>query len=299
MMPKQLILTLNAAEKRIQFLLSNEQGILYAEDFAPQKGGTEFLVLAIHNACKKLELSYLDITHIACVAGPGNFMGIRLTAVTVAGITRALNKEIPCLQAPLDYLQCIAANIPAKSGETVRVMTSGTKNSVHCCNYTFDKNGIPQPNGPISLIPIPSLPYQVAHGELAENRENTTDNTKNADNTKDTSNAYNTDDELGNNAKTMFPAYLVGSGFTAHKERFENTYPHSAHFLCASFDNPSIDALYRMTKQANWQKEDIVPVYLKECDALQNLDSIATQQGRNPQEAHAELNRIMNSPAAE
>jgi len=297
-MPEKLILTLNAAEKRMQFLLSNEQKLIYAEDFSPKKGGTELLIPAISKAFQKIDLTYQDITHIACVIGPGNFMGIRLTAVTVAGLIRSLPNASQCLQAPLDYLQCIASNIPARTGETVRVITSATKNSVHCCDYTFDTHGIPQAHCPISLISIPtSIPISIPTSipisipALASSQamyDNSQEVTKTNTNANANANAAIT-------TKTTYPEYLMGSGLTAHKEYFQNTYPNSVHFVSETFDNPSIDALYRMTTQANWQKGDITPIYLKECDALQNLGSIAVKQGRNPQDAHTELERLMNS----
>lgn len=258
-MPTKLILTINTAEKRIQFLFSNEEGLIYAEDFAAKKGATEFLIPAIHQACLKNGLNYQDISHIACVAGPGNFMGIRLSVVTVAALSRTLQ----CFQAPLDYLQCIAANIPAKENDTVRVITNATRSSVHCCDYIFDQDGIPNPISTLSLIPVPTLTdFQEAQSSIIP-------------------------------STSMYPKYIMGSGLTTHKEYFKNAYPDSVHFISEGFDDPSIHALHSMTKQAKWQKEDITPIYLKECDALQNLNSIATQQGRNPEKAHIELKRLM------
>ena len=310
-MDKKLVLTINSAEKRMQFLFSNEQGLLYAEDFAPKKGGTELLLSSVYAACQKLGISCHEITHIACVVGPGNFMGIRISAVTLAALMRSLpplhskppyfNKQslspqdsessqsTPSsltesqrqrLQAPLDYLQCIAANIPAREGECVRVLTSATKTHVHACDYIFDKNSIPQPSSTLRLIPIPNSEQILQESNKVPHE---------SDSTHAEANAHNTIEKI--------PTYIMGSGLSTCREYFKATYP-KTHVLCTSFDNPSIDALYRMSTQAHWQAEDITPIYLKECDALQNLDGIAKQQGRKPEEAHKELERLMHLPTS-
>ena len=320
-MDKKLVLTINAAEKRMQFLFSNEQGLLYAEDFAPKKGGTELLLSSVYTACQKLGISCHEITHIACVAGPGNFMGIRISAVTLAALMRSLpplhskppyfqkpslspqdsqssqstessqyppllptEPQTQRLQSPLDYLQCVAANIPAREGETVRVLTSATKTHVHARDYIFDKNSIPQASSPLCLIPIPNSEQILQESNQVPHE----------------SDATRTDTKI-NNSNTIkeksHPTYIIGSGLSTCREYFKAIYPHT-HVLCENFDNPSIDALYRMSTQALWQTEDITPIYLKECDALQNLDHIATQQGRKPEEAHRELERLMHLPTS-
>ena len=52
-----------------------------------------------------------------------------------------------------------------------------------------------------------------------------------------------------------------------------------------------------MEQLVDWDSAegDIVPLYLRDCDAVENFDSIARAQGRDPERAHEELNRLMNA----
>ncbi len=270
---QELYLVLNAAEKRVQFLLADVERILYAEEYYPQKNGTDDMFVAIERACKKTGFSVRDISHVASVAGPGNFMGIRIGAVIASGIVRSLRMHKTCLQAPLDYMQCLAASIGGKSGEVVRVLTTGTRNSVHMADFVFDPYGLPVAMAPTVLIPTPS---------------------------SNTSSNLSLESELSIPklpssawANCEYPHYVLGSALSAHRQCYEEYYEGKSCLLSERFDNPSMEALYGMVKIAHWQEEDIAPIYLKECDAIQNLNHIAQKQGQVPEDAHKELQRLM------
>ena len=53
-----------------------------------------------------------------------------------------------------------------------------------------------------------------------------------------------------------------------------------------------------MVRAIDWEKEDgsdIPPLYMRDCDAVENLDAIARAQGRTPEIAHQELERLTHA----
>lgn len=85
-----------------------------------------------------------------------------------------------------------------------------------------------------------------------------------------------------------------GSGVRTEKAQ-KALEKHSALILPQNFDSPSINSLMLCIKNCTWQKQDVSPIYLKECDAIQNLPHIAAQQGRNPEQSRQELERLLKA----
>lgn len=56
---------------------------------------------------------------------------------------------------------------------------------------------------------------------------------------------------------------------------------------------PTPEALLLLTSHATWEHKDLDPLYVRPCDALDNLNHIATRRGQAPEEAHAELDRLL------
>jgi hypothetical protein len=53
-----------------------------------------------------------------------------------------------------------------------------------------------------------------------------------------------------------------------------------------------------MEQLVDWATKDgsdIAPLYLRDCDAVENFDSIARAQGRTPELAQQELQRLMTA----
>ena len=139
---RELTLILNTAEKRVQFALCENGAMLCGEDWLAQRGGTELRAPALREACTRLGTSPAAIRRIACVAGPGNFTGLRIGLTTASGLARALNAR----QAGLNYLQCLAACAPALPGETVLVLTNARKGLAYAARFRADDNAIPEEN---------------------------------------------------------------------------------------------------------------------------------------------------------
>ena len=254
---RELTLILNTAEKRVQFALCENGAMLCGEDWLAQRGGTELLAPALREACTRLGTSPAAIRRIACVAGPGNFTGLRIGLTTASGLARALNAR----QAGLNYLQCLAACAPALPGETVLVLTNARKGLAYAARSRADDNAIPRPMGNTFLLTIPPLPDNF---------------------------------DLGN------PDFVMGSALASNFSCLKNALPASR--LLPHCSSPTLAALTAMEHTINWDNQtgaDIPPLYLRDCDAVENLDAIARSQGRTPEIAHQELERLTHAPLAE
>lgn len=238
-----LTLILNASEKRLQFALLQEGILLHAEESEPQKNGSDTLLPHLKQICGQLGTHPSHIKKIAAVAGPGNFMGIRLTATIAAAFCRANDG----LQGSINYMQALANNFFAKEGERIHIVTSGTRELVHSQCFQVI-NGTMQAISALKLIPYVQL----------------------ADIPCD---------------------YCYGSG--TRNEKAQEILEKHCTFLPVSFDSPSINSLIRCLQFVTWQKQDISPIYLKECDAIQNLPHIAKLQGRDPAQSRQELDRLL------
>lgn len=240
----ELTLLLNASEKRLQFVLLQEDILLHAEESEPQKNGADTLLPHIKQICRQLNTHPSRIKKIAAVAGPGNFMGIRLTATIAGAFCRANNG----MQAGINYMQALALNAYAKEGEIIHIVTTGTRELVHSQCFQW-VNSTLQACTALKLIP---------YAELAAIPCN----------------------------------YCYGSGIRS--ERAQNILKDH---LCLPqhFDSPSINSLIQCLQTVTWQKQDISPIYLKECDAIQNLPHIAKLQGRDPIQSRQELDRLLGA----
>ena len=250
----ELTLILNTAEKRIQFLLCRGGSLLCAQDWLAQRGGTELLAPAIHEACARLGVLPSDIARIACVAGPGNFTGLRIGIATTSGLARANQAR----QAGLDYLHCLAMNACPRPGEEVLVMTNARRDLAYCARFRADEEGVPRPLCRTFVMPMPAIP------------EGT---------------------DLGN------PDLVLGSAVTSNRAMLGARLPSSL-LLSSDFDQPAPAALLAMERLIDWDTRDgadIVPLYLRDCDAVENFTAIAKAQGRTPELAREELQRLMHA----
>lgn len=113
--PGPLLLVLDGAGDRLQFLLAQEQGpdlaLLCHQDWAVAGQSARFLAPALDNALKPFGRKASDIRRIACVRGPGGFTGIRLVLALAEGLAAAGG----ALRAGLDLLPLLAAG-PAGLG---------------------------------------------------------------------------------------------------------------------------------------------------------------------------------------
>ncbi|MBQ4616327.1 MAG: tRNA (adenosine(37)-N6)-threonylcarbamoyltransferase complex dimerization subunit type 1 TsaB [Mailhella sp.] len=256
---QDITLILNSAEKRVQFLLCRGGEVLCAEDWLAQRGGTELLAPALRDAFARLGAKPADIARIACVAGPGNFTGLRIGLTTAYGLARAVQAK----QAGLDYLQCLAFNAPARPGEEVLVMTNARRGLAYCARFRADENGVPRPEGSTFLLPLPPLPDGF---------------------------------DLGR------PDFVLGSALSSNRDYLRGLFPDSVRLMPASADQPTAASLLMAERLVDWEQadgSDPAPLYLRDCDAVENFEAIARAQGRDPERAHEELERLMSAGLAD
>ena len=254
---QDITLVLNTAEKRVQFALCKNGSLLCGQDWLAQRGGTELLAPALREACARLGFLPAAIGRIACVAGPGNFTGLRIGLTTASGLARAVNAK----QAGLNYLQCLAASAQARPGEEILVLTNARQGLAYGARFRAREEGAPEALGRIFLLPLPPLPE---------------------------------DFDLGS------PDVVTGSALVSNYAYLKGLLPSSARLLKES--SPSLAALAAMERSIDWDAvdgSDIAPLYMRDCDAVENLDAIARAQGRTPELAHQELERLTHAPLAE
>ncbi len=254
---QDITLVLNTAEKRVQFALCKNGSLLCGQDWLAQRGGTELLAPALREACSRLGFLPAAIGRIACVAGPGNFTGLRIGLTTASGLARAVNAK----QAGLNYLQCLAASAQARPGEEILVLTNARQGLAYGARFRAREEGAPEALGRIFLLPLPPLPE---------------------------------DFDLGS------PDVVTGSALVSNYAYLKGLLPSSARLLKES--SPSLAALAAMERSIDWDAvdgSDIAPLYMRDCDAVENLDAIARAQGRTPELAHQELERLTHAPLAE
>ena len=246
-----LTLILNTAESHIQYALIEEGALLHSCSFLASKGGVEILAPTLNDAFLRMRRSMDEISRIACVAGPGNFTGLRIGLSTSGALARALGAR----QAGLDYLQCLAANAPARPGEETLVLVKARSGLAFSARFITDADGVPRKAHPARLIDSRGI----------------------------------TRESMGS------PAFVVGSG--------AEILPFRVPSLRTPLDTmPSVSSLMLCAGLIDWDLADcadIPPVYMRDCDAVENLAHISLSLGRDPARARSEFDRLVTQSPGE
>ncbi|MCH5276398.1 MAG: tRNA (adenosine(37)-N6)-threonylcarbamoyltransferase complex dimerization subunit type 1 TsaB [Desulfovibrionaceae bacterium] len=275
-----LTLSLNTAARYVQFVLSRDGVLLCAQNWLTKGGGTELLAPALEHACRRMGFAARDIERVACVAGPGSFTGIRLALATAAGLARANGAR----QAGLNFMQCVAAGVPARPGESIAVFIPARRGWMYSAVYVADARGLPCPRQDIELLPQPDGPDD--SGCAGDMRER-------GGPRRASHGAAGAPVSPCGSA----PDYLVGEAVSAHRSFFEAAVPAGTRIMPARYDMPSAAALLALTEAADWNAapRDVRPLYLRDCDAVDNLDDMARMRGEDPARARAELERLLSA----
>lgn len=260
-----ITLILNAAEGRIQFVIAQSEAlaadqnetILFAEDIAAPSRGTELLPPALHDALSRLELCPDDVRRVACVQGPGSFTGLRLVLAFAAALRRATGAQL----AGLNYLQAIAASLPILPGmpSRCRMMTHARRDLVHVQDFRL-------PDVSSTELPIPDGFY--AAPSMVE-----------------------LSDALGH---LEAPALLLGSGLDRNAATLHDGACRAGLFPLYNAGHPSPAGLLRLAQAAHYGPDDLEPLYLRPCDAVENLPHIARKRGDDPDAVVAKLQELLN-----
>ena len=90
---------------------------------------------------------------------------------------------------------------------------------------------------------------------------------------------------------------VLGSGLDRNREFFQARFAPAGRvrLLSPLWSRPSPAALLAVALAARWQEQDLEPLYLRPCDAEDNLDAIAAKRGQSPELARAELERLLHT----
>ena len=242
-----------AAERPLELLCSQQWS-------APSRG-TEILPAALEQAFRLLNLAPASsLGRVACVCGPGSFTGIRLALTLGAALHRTTGAPL----CGLNYLQTLAASTPLENAERegrfVRVLTHARRDLVHMQDFwqaPSSAGGWPEPLEEPKMVGL----AHVLDG-LSE-------------------------------LLAKAPVRLAGSGFTRNAEALLPLLPSGCYGVPGQADHPAIQVLLQAALRAPAQQGDLDPLYLRPCDAVDNLAHIAEVRGQDPEEAEARLDALL------
>ncbi len=261
-----LTCVLNAAEGWIDIILGKGNDILCIQSWHAPTKGTELLAPVLGDTLRRLGACPTDIARFACVCGPGSFTGIRLVLSTVAAMRRITC--VPC--AGLDYMHALAltgqdmASQPMGYGGQIWVLTHARRDLVHFQGFVRASHishmsqsentpALPQPISPVVVC----SPANATEHMLSLSQE------------------Y---------------AVMLGSGLARNTEVLKPTIGRVRALCC---ERPSATALWTLAQHAVYAHKDIEPLYIRPCDAVDNLSHIAEKQGMLPEKAHARLQELL------
>lgn len=258
-----LELILNACEGALQIgVTDDENPLCFEEWYAPRKA-TEILADALKEIFCRVGAQPKEFRRVACVAGPGSFTGIRLVLAFAAAMRRVTQVQL----ASLDYLQALATQAAIMRGALyptkIYVLTNAKRDLVHFRKFISYGPKIPaQPVAELELIP-PAI-------ALTKMRN---DN-----------------------------GLVCGSAIDRYPDLFacprEGEGPPLAPglTLLPSLILPGFASLRLLARHGDYFPKDIEPKYARRCDAEENLEELTRAEGRDPDLARSEFERIISSP---
>ena len=261
-------LVLGAASEHVQIVLFKTEvdctsvSILCAQDWLAPSRGTEIMPSALNQMLELLDLHPSTITRIACVSGPGSFTGIRLCLAFGAALRRgtgALIAGISFLSA-LSYEAILKIRLDRKF--VIRVITHARHDLVHGQDFFVDP-----------LTPS-EIPVAISMPEMWS--------------------ITRAGDGIGKYLGDGYPVRIIGSGVARHMDDLLSVIPSGADVkLIEDITYPSPHSLIKMSLEANYSDVDPEPIYLRQCDAYDNLSSIALSRGDSFAEAERQLEQAL------
>ena len=264
-------LILNAAEGALQIILTDDGRPLASQEWHRPERATEILAAALADMLQRLGLRPSDLRRIACVRGPGSFTGIRLVLATAAALRRAGKARL----AGLDYMQALATSaVMARGmlwGGQVHVLTHARRNLVHYQPFMAYGPVIPAyATAEVRLLP-PAEALEAVNAAVA--------------------------DRTGHepaNSRAGLP--LICGSALARNALFAPL--DERHDLAAlpRLIQPTQEALCLLARHGDYFAADVEPLYVRPCDAVENLPELSHRQGLDGAATLAELERLLHLP---
>lgn len=256
-----LLLLLNAAEGVLQLGLATGGRVVAWRECAAASQGAEKLIPTLAEMLAAEGYNREQIGRIACVRGPGSFTGIRLALATAFGLARAISGAdgSGALLAGVDYLPLLALSALLREDENVLTL----EKSASLWVLTHARRG--QVN----------LQSFSASGEALV--------------TPETLSILDAIPRL----KNFSPGALVllGSGLSRNLDELSRALP-AARLLPENYNRPLPEAFLRLAEKSAYSQSPVEPLYLRPCDAEENLPGIAAGLGLDPEEAAIALARL-------
>ncbi len=257
-----LELILCSCERELYMVLTEDEELICATVWALQDRATELLAPSLERMFALAGKNFSDLRRIGCVRGPGSFTGIRLVLATASALRRTTRAQL----AALDYMQALATTLAMQEhllyGRTIWIVTHARRNLVHCTPFLSYGPVIPA----VALRPVELLTPDQVQEQLAACA-----------------------------ADSDSPVLVAGSALTRQKD------------FCAALEamrdqgiatrslvRPSIDALRLLGRHGDYFPKDVEPLYIRPCDAVDNLPSLSVRMGRDPEQSEACLERLLH-----
>ena len=263
-----LTLILNSMEGPMQLVLAKQanaagNSLCIADSMCwePQGQGAETLIPNIEKFLERNGLFPASISRIACVRGPGSFTGIRLALATAFGLARAVPGAdgSGALLAGVDYLPLLALSALLREHETADPL----EKSASLWALTHARRGQVNMQGFSADGKALAAPETLSISEAIPRME----------------------------SFRSSALILLGSGLTRNRDELSRALP-TARQLPESYNRPSPEAFLLMAEKATYGHAPAEPLYLRPCDAEENLPGIAAGLGLDPKEAAIALARL-------
>lgn len=260
-----LTLALNAAEGVLQIAVGDHTGrFIYSQQIYTASNGVEVLTPALNAAFMLLNKKPADIARVAVVRGPGSFTGLRLTAVTAAGLARTVRAT----QAGIDYMELLARecepSLSAADTDTLLwVLVRARRDLVYMRAFVRDWGSSFGMRAATELEVQPVAAENAAAVRILE-------------------------------AARKFGCsrvLLAGSGLEDNRESLVRglAVPGAPRVTGIEVQSASPEKLIAAALAAEYGPADIEPLYVRSSDAEENLAQIARRLGNDPKESARQL----------